>query len=158
MRLSRDPAARRRLYVLCALAALASLAGVVIGSRAGGGDQAATGAGPTADGARRPGDGPSAAAERAARLTLPRQLGQLLVMSFDGREAPDYIRRRLRSGEGTGVILFGNNVTDARSLKALTATLQRSARDRALVAVDQEGGEIRSVGFAAPASGQPALA
>jgi len=78
-------------------------------------------------------------------------------MSFDGVQAPEYIRRRLRSGEGAGVILFGANVPDARSLKALTASLQRAARGGALVATDQEGGQIRSVGFAPPQSSQAAL-
>lgn len=92
------------------------------------------------------------------RLSLERQVGELLVMSFDGTRAPAYIRRRLARGQGTGVILFAKNGPDPRSLHALSASLQRAARGGALIATDQEGGAIRSVPFAAPEAGQPALA
>ena len=80
------------------------------------------------------------------------------MLSFDGTRAPAYVRRILRQGQGSGVILFAKNVPDAASLRALTAELQRSAAGSALVATDQEGGPIRSVAFAPPESGQPALA
>jgi hypothetical protein len=43
-------------------------------------------------------------------------------MSFPGTTAPDYIRRRLRNGEGAGVILFGGNVVDAAGLVAVAWT------------------------------------
>ena len=55
-------------------------------------------------------------------------MGQLLVMSFDGTTVPDYIRRRLRDGQGTGVILFAKNAPDSATLKALTRVLQRAAK------------------------------
>ncbi len=90
----------------------------------------------------------------AARLPLARRVGELLVMSFDGPAAPDYIFRRLRAGEGTGVILFGKNAPDAGAVKALTATLQKAAGNRALVSTDQEGGDIRSLAFSAPEASQ----
>ncbi len=153
MRLSTDPAARRRLYALCALAATAGLAGLVIGSQAGDG---------TAE--PEPGDISSPREAQARheagvdRLSLGQQVGQLLVMTFDGFEAPEYIHRRLRRGEGAGVILFGKNVRDAGALQGLTAALQRSARGGALIATDQEGGTIRSVAFAPPESSQGTLA
>ena len=38
------------------------------------------------------------AASEAERLPLERRVGELLVMSFDTPAAPDYILRRLRSG------------------------------------------------------------
>ena len=83
-------------------------------------------------------------------LALERALGQLLVMSFDGTEVPAYIRRRLRDGQGTGVILFAKNAPDQRTLRGITRALQRAASGDALIATDQEGGEIRSIKFAAP--------
>lgn len=91
-------------------------------------------------------------------LSLEQQVGELLVMSFPGPTAPEYIRRRLRNGEGSGVILFGPNVTDAQGLRRLTRSLQRAARGDALIATDQEGGEIRNVPFAGPAAAQSAVA
>ena len=78
-------------------------------------------------------------------------------MAFDGTSAPEYIRRRLHNGEGAGVILFGGNVVDAAQLRRLTRTIQRAAGDGALIATDQEGGEIRNVPFAGPAAPQSAL-
>ena len=101
---------------------------------------------------------PRQAPSQARRLPLERRVGELLVMSFDGPTAPDYIVRRLRSGEGTGVILFAKNAPDAASLRSLTAALQRAARGTALVATDQEGGDIRTLPFSAPESSQARLA
>jgi beta-N-acetylhexosaminidase len=54
------------------------------------------------------------------------------------------------------VILFGGNVTDPRSLRRLTRSVQRAAHGGALIAVDQEGGEIRNVPFVGPAASQGA--
>ncbi|MDQ4072296.1 MAG: beta-N-acetylhexosaminidase [Actinomycetota bacterium] len=84
------------------------------------------------------------------RLSLRQQVGQLLITSFPGAVAPDYVRRRLRDGEGAGVVLFGENTASREGLRRLTRTLQRSARGSALVAVDQEGGPIRNVPFTGP--------
>ena len=82
------------------------------------------------------------------RVALRHQLGQLLVSSFLGPALPDYLRRRLRAGETTGVILFGGNVPTGPGAKRLTAAIQRAAGGGALVTTDQEGGAIRSLAFA----------
>jgi beta-N-acetylhexosaminidase len=79
-------------------------------------------------------------------------------MSFDGTLPPEFIRRRLRNGEGAGVILFGGNVVDDGQLRRLTRSIQRAAGGGALIATDQEGGEIRNVPFAGPVVPQSALA
>ena len=152
MRLSPDPAARRRFFALCAVAAAAALAGVLVGSSGGGGGDGA-GSRPAGPATGRQPRAPSP----VDRLSLEQQVGQTLVMSFDGTVAPEYIRRRLRNGEGAGVILFGKNVPDAGTLRALTRSLQRSARGGALIATDQEGGTIRSVAFAPPQASQATL-
>jgi len=140
------PAGRRRLVALVGVALLALVAGLVAGARRDGEQdkQAAR---------RRPA---SPASSPAARLSLRRQVGQLLVSSFDGPVVPPYISRRLRAGETAGVVLLGSNVESAAGLRTLTRSLQRAAGGAALVAVDQEGGQIRSVPFAGPAAGQPA--
>lgn len=142
MRISRDRAARRRLAALGAVAAVALLAGIAAGAGGGGGGPVEEL--PAPERARQQARG------EAARLPLEAQVGQLLVMAFDGPSVPEYIRRRLARSEGAGVILFGPNVVDAESLLALTRELQRAARGSALVATDQEGGEIRNLPFAAP--------
>jgi beta-N-acetylhexosaminidase len=83
-------------------------------------------------------------------LSLREQVGETLVSSFDGTELPADLRRRLRAGETAGVILFGKNIAGAAALRSLTRELRG-----ALVMVDQEGGDVRTLAFAAPLSGQP---
>lgn len=97
------------------------------------------------------------------RLTLEQQVGQVLVSAFPGVSAPGYLRRRLRAGQLAGVVLFGENATSAQGLRGLTGAIQRSAGGGALVATDQEGGDVRILRFAGPAEAQrdtptPALA
>ncbi|HEX2160973.1 MAG TPA: glycoside hydrolase family 3 N-terminal domain-containing protein [Thermoleophilaceae bacterium] len=106
------------------------------------------------------GGGAGLTTQSAGSPTLPlrQAVGQLLVMAFDGTSAPGYVRRRLRDGEGAGVILFGGNVVDATQLRRLTRSIQGAARSGALIATDQEGGEIRNVPFAGPAAPQSATA
>lgn len=123
------------MVTLAGVAALATTAGAIVGAD-GDGDEAKREAG--------------AERQRAPKLSLERRVGRLLVMSFEGTRVPGYIRRRLRDGQGTGVILFGGNAPDAATLRGITRALQRAAGGSALVATDQEGGGIRSVPFAAP--------
>jgi beta-N-acetylhexosaminidase len=151
VRLSRDPAARRRFGALAAAAALALVVGGVIGAGAGdGGDREPRDAPVPAEGTPRE---PGGAVDR---LTLREQVGLLVISSFDETTRPDYIRRRLRAGETAGVILFGRNGGDAAQWRRLTGSIQQSAGGRALVMVDQEGGDIRTVSYAGPAAGQAA--
>ncbi len=140
--MSRDAHRRRRaaaLSVLALAAVVAVVAGAVVGSSSGG---------PSRPRPHPPKDKPRPG------LSLQRRVGQLLVMSFDGTSAPPYVLRRLRDGQGTGVILFAKNAPDAAITRALTSRLQRAARGTALVATDQEGGSIRSLGFSAPEASQ----
>jgi beta-N-acetylhexosaminidase len=88
------------------------------------------------------------------RLSLRQQVGQLIVLRFAGTTAPDYVTEALRERRAAGAILFRDNVTSAEQLRALTRALRR-AGDRPLVAVDQEGGEIRIVPWAPPAASAP---
>jgi beta-N-acetylhexosaminidase len=152
MRLSRDPVARRRLALLAGAAAAAFVAGVAVG--AGGGD---------GDAEPKPREAAEQAREERQeralaavdRLTLRQQVGQVIVSSFPDPSPPDYIRRRLRARETAGVILFGFNAGSEAEWRRLTGAVQRHARGHALVMVDQEGGEIRTVSWAGPAAGQP---
>jgi beta-N-acetylhexosaminidase len=98
---------------------------------------------------------PAAASDRD--LSLRQQVGQLIVMSFSGTVAPPYVLDALRERRAAGVILFGGNVESPGQLRALTASL-RAAGGSPLVAVDQEGGDVRIVPWAPPAAGAPAQA
>ena len=159
MPVSHDPIARRRLAALCALAAAAGLTGLAVGSALEGGER--SGEGEDSAGRGHPGRAPGAVREADSGteqgLPLEQQVGQLLIMSFDGTSQPEYVRRRLRRGEGAGVVLFSKNATDSEGLDALTGQLHRASRGGALVATDQEGGDIRSVPFAEPETSQGSL-
>jgi beta-N-acetylhexosaminidase len=148
VRLSQDPAARRRLAALAAAAAIALVLGIVIGAGGGGDDERE----PEAAGT--PAERGRELRRAVDRLSLRQQIGQLVISSFDEATRPDYVRRRLRAGETAGVILFGRNGGDAAHWRRLTRSIQDAARGRALVMVDQEGGDIRTVSFAGPAAGQ----
>jgi beta-N-acetylhexosaminidase len=150
VRLSQDPAARRRLAALAIAAAVALVVGVVVG---GGGEDE-----PAQEAVVTPADREEERARESRRavdrLSLRQQVGQVVVSSFDETTRPDYIRRRLRARETAGVILFGRNGGDAAHWRRLTRSIQDAAGGSALVMVDQEGGDIRTVSFAGPAAGQ----
>ena len=146
MRRSPDPAARRRRLAVAA-AGLAALAiGAVVGAR--------TDSAPELR--ERSGTAPSPPAPTPRRASPERQVGELLILRFTGRRAPGYATRALREGRAAGVVLFADNIEGPRQLRRLTAQLQRAAGGDALVCTDQEGGTVRNVPWAPPASAQPA--
>jgi beta-N-acetylhexosaminidase len=137
--------ARRRLSALGIAALGALIAGIAVGA----------GAGSTPP--KRPPAAvkPPAGAVKAAKgLSLQRQIGELLMISFRGTTAPEYVRRALRQGRAAGVILFRGNAPSPASTRALTSSLQRAGQRRVLIAADQEGGAIRILPWAFPAPSQ----
>lgn len=132
-------------------ALVALIAGVGVGASAGGDGESASGNAPQAVAERRF----EAAREAVDRLSLRQQVGQVTISSFPGTVRPEYIRRRLRARETAGVILFGANGGDRAQWRRLTRSIQEAGHGRALVMVDQEGGEIRTVDHVGPSSGQP---
>ena len=76
-------------------------------------------------------------------------------LDVPGRAAAGYIRRRLRAGETAGVILFGSNAGPPDQWQRLTRDAPAlRAIDGALVMVDQEGGDVRTVGWAGTDDGR----
>src|SRR5262245_54260090 len=63
-----------------------------------------------------------------------------LLPGFVGTDAPDWLLRRLAGGLG-GVVLFARNVVAAEQVAALTARIHGASAD-ALVAIDEEGGDV----------------
>ncbi len=63
-----------------------------------------------------------------------------LLASAPGHTAPDWARRLLADGLG-GIVLFGYNVDSPAQLAGLVGQL-RDARDGAVVAIDEEGGDV----------------
>jgi beta-N-acetylhexosaminidase len=73
--------------------------------------------------------------------------GARVITGFSGHHPPKALRRMIRTGEVSGVILFDGNVGGVRSVRRLTAELQSIPRPAGspplLVTVDQEGGLVR---------------
>jgi beta-N-acetylhexosaminidase len=88
-------------------------------------------------------------------LTLPRQVGQLVLLRFDGTSAPEYVREALREGRAAGAILFRDNLTGPPQAKALVAQLRRGSRLPPLICVDQEGGRVRMLSWVGPTRSAP---
>jgi beta-N-acetylhexosaminidase len=63
-----------------------------------------------------------------------------LLASFQGHQAPDWIRRWLARGLG-GIVLFGDNVRDGEQVAELTGALRGEHPDL-VVAIDEEGGDV----------------
>jgi beta-N-acetylhexosaminidase len=98
--------------------------------------------------------GIGAAPASAAPPTLGELVGQRLVVAMTGTRANPQILARIRAGQVGGVILFSGNIVSEPQLKALTASLRSAAqaggRPRLIIAVDQEGGEVRRIPWAPP--------
>jgi len=73
--------------------------------------------------------------------------GARVISGFSGHHPPKAMRRMIRAGQLSGVILFDGNVGGRRSVRRLTSELQRIPRPPAapplLVTADQEGGLVR---------------
>ena len=100
------------------------------------------------------------AAPAILAASTPAQLaGGRVVFAFDGTSPPPDLLARIRRGEAGAVILFSRNIAGPAQLARLTRRLQaaRPPRDRdrpLLIMVDQEGGLVRRVPGAPPASAQ----
>ena len=136
---------RRRFVVLCAVALLALVGGIVVGAGGGSSKPGTAAVAP-----------PAADVAKAKRLGLQRQVGEILMIAFPGTSPPGYVQRALRRGRASGVILFRANAPDSATTRRLTRRLRRASHRRALIAIDQEGGPIRILPWAAPVPSQGA--
>jgi beta-N-acetylhexosaminidase len=143
---SRPTRRRRALIAVPVAAALAALGGAIVGAHSGdrgdSGDDngSGEGAGAASDRSREPACPPGVAAR-------PRRLvGQMLVVRMED-VARGALRRRARDGEVGGVILFPSAglppAEVADQVAALRRAAERGGSPAPLVAIDQEGGEVR---------------
>jgi beta-N-acetylhexosaminidase len=77
---------------------------------------------------------------------LERLAARCLVASFDGPEAPDWVRRQLAGGLG-GIALFASNVAGRSQLAELTTALHAES-DGLLISIDEEGGDVTRLEWA----------
>ncbi|HEX6711898.1 MAG TPA: glycoside hydrolase family 3 N-terminal domain-containing protein [Thermoleophilaceae bacterium] len=88
--------------------------------------------------------------DASAAVPLRVQVGELIMSGFPGTSAPAWMRARLAGRELGGVILFGYNVASRTQVRALGAQVQAAAHGDALIALDQEGGQVRRLPWASP--------
>jgi len=123
------------------LAALAAVAGATAGVL-----QLSGALGGSVERRARPTAAP-APATAAQRVPLSRLVGQRIMSRMAGTMPGPALRRRVRTGQVGGVILFADNIQSPEQVALATAALQRSARaernPRLLIAVDQEGGRVK---------------
>jgi len=102
------PEARRRRLALVVAAALALVVGVALG--AGHDDPKPRSSAPRASATPTP-----PPVKEARKLSLRRQVGQLVVMRFAGSGPPDYVPEALKAGRAAGVILFKDNIASQQA-------------------------------------------
>jgi beta-N-acetylhexosaminidase len=96
----------------------------------------------------------SSAPAAASEPTLGQMIGHKLVVSMDGTRSSASLLRRVRRGRIGGVLIHSWNFASAAQLGAITSKLQQAAADggqpRLLIAVDQEGGPVKTVSWIPP--------
>ncbi len=145
---TRAKAVRRRRLALGATACLAAVAGAIAGGLDD--DEEASERAASA-----PVGCPASVAADPWRLT-----GQMLIARMEGSATED-LRRRARRGEIGGVVVFPPLDTATAALRAQVAALRRAAAaggaPAPLVAIDQEGGEVKRLPAAPPTRPPPEL-
>jgi beta-N-acetylhexosaminidase len=98
-------------------------------------------------------------APAAAAPSLQHLIGQKLVVSMDGHTPSASLLDRARRGRIGGVIIHGFNFSSAAQLRSIANKLQQAAADGGqpplLIAVDQEGGSVKTVPWIPPTLSPP---
>jgi beta-N-acetylhexosaminidase len=96
------------------------------------------------------------------QLSTTRLLGQRIMVAMAGTSAPSWLLSAARDGRVGSVILFAANIVTRSQLQALTRSLQRAAvqggNPPLLIAVDQEGGQVKRLAAGPPDLSPPQMA
>src|SRR5215471_15374742 len=79
---------------------------------------------------------------KTTRLDLRQQVGQLLIMGFDGLAMDSKLRITVSSLEPGGVILFARNIQSPQQTWEMLRDCQSTARYPMFLCVDMEGGNV----------------
>jgi beta-N-acetylhexosaminidase len=98
---------------------------------------------------------PASAAAPSSAPTLAQLVGQKLVVSMSGTTPSASLLGRARRGEIGGVIVHRWNFSSSAQLRAIARALQQAAaaggQPQLLIAVDQEGGSVKTLPWLPPA-------
>src|SRR6185312_7392990 len=88
-------------------------------------------------------------------------IGQKLVVSMDGHTPSASLLDRARRGRIGGVLIHGWNFSSATQLRTIANKLQQAAaaggQPPLLIAVDQEGGQVKTVSWIPPTLSPPQM-
>jgi beta-N-acetylhexosaminidase len=94
-------------------------------------------------------------------VSLPRMVGQQLMVRMDGADPDAGLLSRIRQGEVGGVILYAENIESPSQTRSLVAQLQDAAREGGnpplLISTDQEGGQVKRLPWAPPDLAPPQM-
>lgn len=89
-------------------------------------------------------------------------LGQRIMVGMTGTTPSPALLKAARAGQVGAVILFGSNIVSRAQTVALTGNLQRAAagggNPKLLIAVDQEGGQVKRLPAGPPYLSPPQMA
>src|SRR6185369_13478815 len=98
--------------------------------------------------------GGAARGRTAGEPTLFQLVGQKLVVSMSGTTPSASLLLRARRGEIGGVLVHRFNFSTSARLRSIASTLQKAAarggQPRLLIAVDQEGGSVKTIPWLPP--------
>lgn len=134
-------AGRRRLAALLVAALVAATVGTIVGVGRGGEERSPVGA---------------RTAARPPAPARPVRPGAVILLAFNGTRMPAYVGRILRRRDAAGVFLGPANVASPAQLARLTSALRHAGGADLLVALDQEGGSVRTVPSVGPVTAPPA--
>ncbi|KAB2903139.1 MAG: beta-N-acetylhexosaminidase [Anaerolineae bacterium] len=75
-------------------------------------------------------------------MKLEEKIGQMLMVGFEGLQAPAYLLEWLARGHLGGIILFARNVGTPEQLAELTHSLRQASPYPLFISIDQEGGAV----------------
>ena len=100
-------------------------------------------------------------APASAAPSLQHLIGQKLVVSMEGHTPSASLLDRARRGRIGGVLIHGWNFSSATQLRSIANELQQAAAQGGqpplLIAVDQEGGQVKTVSWIPPTLSPPQM-
>ena len=79
------------------------------------------------------------------KLDLRQQVGQLLIMGFDGTQMTPKLRTMISTLQPGGVVLFRRNIEEAQQTYALVRESQKLMKTPGYLCIDLEGGQQHSL-------------
>ncbi len=81
--------------------------------------------------------------EALKKMTLDEKIGQMLIISVNGKSMTSSIKNAIKQYKPGGVILFASNLDDYQTTINFISDMKKNSTIPLIVAVDQEGGSVQ---------------